>query len=178
MTPPTQRSAEQEHFGAATPGEAQASDPALDPEMLDEPRDEGATPEAVVREFFAKVFEGGDLDAVERFIAPDHLNHDPTAPPVPPGPQGVRQLVKHYREAFPDLRFEIAEAIAQEDRVAHRWTLRGTHQGEIAGIAPTGREVEVSGLEINRIDAGKIAESWALSDAAGLKEQLEATGEG
>lgn len=176
--PPTDRSAEQERFGAASPGEAQAADPALDPEMLDDRSGEDAAPEAVVREFFATVFEGGDVDAIERFVAPDHLNHDPTAPPVPPGPQGVRQLVKHYREAFPDLRFQIEEAIAHEDRVAHRWTMRGTHRGEIMGIAPTGREVEVSGIEVNRIDAGKIAESWALSDAIGMKAQLEATGEG
>lgn len=110
---------------------------------------------------------------VERFVAPDHRNHDPTAPPVPAGPQGVRQLAQQYREAFPDLHYEIEEIFASGNRVAHRWTLTGTQEGEIMGISPTGRRVEVSGLEINRVERGRIAESWAISDAAGLHEQLQ-----
>src|SRR4051812_19232940 len=97
------RAAEQEHFGSALPGEAQAEQPRQDPEMIDDGAEQSVPPEAVVREFFETVFNGGDLDAVERFIAPDHVNHDPTAPEVPPGPRGVRMLAQHYREAFPDI---------------------------------------------------------------------------
>jgi predicted ester cyclase len=58
--------------------------------------------------------------------------------------------------------------------VAHRWTFTGTHRGEIMGIDATGRQVAVDGLEVNRIADGKIADSWALSDSAGLLEQLGA----
>jgi len=170
---PTRRAAEQEGFGAATPAEAQADEPVRDDEMIDEGAEDGASPEEVVRGLFTTVFNAGELDAVERFVSPDHRNHDPTAPPVPPGPQGVRQLVQQYREAFPDLRFEIDEIFATGDRVAHRWRMSGTHEGEIMDIAPTGRRVEVSGIEINRIARGKVAESWAVSDSAGLREQLE-----
>jgi steroid delta-isomerase-like uncharacterized protein len=133
----------------------------------------GVPPEAVVRGFFEAVFNGGDLDAIERFIAPDHANHDPTAPEVPPGPKGVRILAQHYRAAFPDIEYSIEEIFSSEDRVAHRWTFTGTHEGELMGIEPTGRQVQVVGIEINRLHRGKIADSWAISDADGLRKQLE-----
>ena len=170
---PPRRAAEQEHFGAATPAEAQADAPRPDPEMIDDGEDDGLAPEKIVVGLFETVFNGGDLDAVERFVAPDHENHDPTAPSVPRGPQGVRLLAEQYREAFPDLHFEIEELFASGDRVAHRWTMSGTHEGEILDIAPTGRRVEVSGIEINRLAGGKVADSWAISDSAGLRRQLE-----
>ena len=118
------------------------------------------------------MFNEGNLGAVDKFIHPDHENHDPTAPEVPQGPEGVRRLVELYRSAFPDLRFEHGEVVAAGDRVAHRWAFTGTHRGEIMGIEPTGRAVTVQGIEINRIAGGKIAESWAISDALGMLEQL------
>src|SRR3954451_3864994 len=158
--PPTDRAADQENFGAATSAQAQAENPALDPEMIDEGADEELPPEVVVKELFERVFNAGELDQVERYVAADHFNHDPPAPQVPRGPQGVRELVREYRDAFPDLRIEIDEIFAGDDRVAHRWRMTGTHEGEIMDIAPTGRRVEVFGIEINRIDRGKVAESW------------------
>jgi steroid delta-isomerase-like uncharacterized protein len=169
----TRRAAEREGFGSALPGEAQAAEPVRDGEMIDEGAPRPEPPEAVVRSFFETVFNDGDLDAVERFIAPDHVNHDPTAPEVPPGPAGVRMLARHYREAFPDIRFELEEVFSDGDRVAHRWTFTGTHEGELMEIAPTGRQVRVAGIEVNRVDRGKIADSWAISDAQGLRQQLE-----
>jgi steroid delta-isomerase-like uncharacterized protein len=168
----TRRAAEQEHFGGATPGEAQAENPVPADAMIDDGATDGASPEELVRGLFERVFNGGDLDAIEEFVTPDHRNHDPTARPVPPGPQGVRELVEDLREAFPDLRYEIEEIFSAGDRVAHRWTLSGTQRGEILDIAPTGKRVEVSGIEINRIDRGKIADSWTISDLRGLWQQL------
>jgi steroid delta-isomerase-like uncharacterized protein len=135
------------------------------------------TPEAnrrLVLRFFAEVMGAGDVAAVDDFIHPKHENHDPTAPDVPPGPEGVRRLVELYRGAFPDLRFDHEMLFATDEWVAHRWTFTGTHRGEIMGIDATGRRVAVDGLEVNRIADGKIAESWALSDSAGLLEQLGA----
>jgi steroid delta-isomerase-like uncharacterized protein len=175
---PTRRAAEQEHFGAATPAEAQAAEPRRDDEMIEAGGTASRSPEETVRAFFEAVFNEGRLDAIEDFVTLDHANHDPTAPPVPAGPQGVRQLVENYREAFPDLAFSIEDIFACGDRVAHRWTFTGTHEGEMLGVAPTGRRVEVTGIELNRIVDGKIADSWAISDAAGLKEQLETAASG
>jgi steroid delta-isomerase-like uncharacterized protein len=134
----------------------------------------GMSPDELVRRFFSEVFNDGKTDAVEVFIHSDHRNHDPTAREVPAGPEGVRRLVELYRSAFPDIRFEHDEVITVGDKVAHRWTFTGTHRGEIMGVEPTGRSVMVQGIEMNRIADGKIAESWAISDALGLLEQLGA----
>ena len=128
--------------------------------------------ETLVRRFFTEVFNKGDLEAVETFTHPQHANHDPTAPEVPTGPEGVRRLVELYRSAFPDIHFEHEDVVDLGDKVAHRWTFTGTHRGEIMGVEPTGRKVTVQGIEINRIADGKIAESWAISDALGMLEQL------
>ncbi len=105
---------------------------------------------AVVRRFVEEVMNEGDLEAADELIAPDHVNHDPTAPDVPPGPEGVKQLIAMYRAAFPDIHFHTGEMFAIEGRVAHRWTFTGTHEGEMMGVEPTGRQVEVSGVEITR----------------------------
>jgi steroid delta-isomerase-like uncharacterized protein len=130
--------------------------------------------ETLVRRFFSEVFNEGSADAVTAFIHTDHRNHDPTAPEVPAGPDGVRRLVELYRTAFPDIHFEHDDVICVGDKVAHRWTFTGTHRGEIMGVEPSGRSVTVHGIEMNRIADGKIAESWAISDALGLLEQLGA----
>src|SRR5215213_5591340 len=86
--------------------------------------------EAIVHRFVEEVMNGGNLDAAEDLIAPDHVNHDPTAPEVPAGPEGIKQLIGMYRAAFPDIRFETGEMISDGATVAHRWTFTGTHDGD------------------------------------------------
>lgn len=120
--------------------------------------------------FFAEVLGAGDVAAIDPFIHPERENHDPTAPDLPVGPEGVRRLVELYRGALLD--HEMLFAI--DEWVAHRWTFTGTHRGDLMGIDATARRVAVDGLEVNRIVDRKIAESWALSDSGGLLEQLGA----
>jgi predicted ester cyclase len=79
-----------------------------------------------------------------------------------------------YRSAFPDIRFETGEMISDGATVAHRWTFTGTHEGEMMGIEPTGKRVEVSGVEMNHVEDGRISASWTVSDAMGLMRQLGA----
>ena len=81
----------------------------------------------VVRRFVEEVMNGGDLEAADELVAADHVNHDPTAPTVPPGPEGVKELIGMYRAALPDIRFETGGMICEGDTVAHRWTFTGTH---------------------------------------------------
>src|SRR5215216_4760330 len=107
--------------------------------------------EAIVHRFVEVVMNRGNLDAAEDLISPDHVNHDPTAPEVPPGPEGIKQLIGMYR-----------------------WTFTGTHKGEMMGVEPTGKRVEVSGVEMNHVEDGKITASWTVSDAMGLMRQLGA----
>ena len=79
-----------------------------------------------------------------------------------------------YRAAYPDTRLAIGEMIAEGDLVAMTWTATGTHQGELMGIAPTGRSVTVTGMGVDRISGGQIVESWANYDALGMLAQLGA----
>jgi steroid delta-isomerase-like uncharacterized protein len=130
--------------------------------------------EAIVRRFVEEVMNGGNLDAAEELIAPDHVNHDPTAPEVPTGPEGIKQLIGMYRSAFPDIRFETGEMISDGGTVAHRWTFTGTHEGEMMDVEPTGNRVKVSGVEMNHVEDGRITASWTVSDAMGLMKQLGA----
>ena len=83
-------------------------------------------------------------------------------------------LATMYRTAFPDLHFTVEDQIAEGDMVANRVTARGTHQGEFMGIAPTGKQVTVTGITIDRIAGDKLEESWASWDFLGLMQQLGA----
>jgi steroid delta-isomerase-like uncharacterized protein len=130
---------------------------------------------AVVRRFVEEVMDEGDLEAPDELISPEHVNHDPTAPDVPAGPEGIKQLIGMYRSAFPDIHFHTGEMFAADGRVAHRWTFTGTHEGEMMGVEPTGKRVKVSGVEINHVEDGRISESWTVSDALGLMQQLGLT---
>lgn len=127
---------------------------------------------AVVRRFVEEVINAGNFDVVDELVAHDHVNDDPTAPEAPQGAEGIKQLIGMYREAFPDLHFEIREMISEGGIVAHRWILTGTHEGEMMGVEPTGRRVEVMGVEMNRVEDGKISASHTVSDSMGMMRQL------
>jgi predicted ester cyclase len=82
-----------------------------------------------------------------------------------------------YRSAFPDLSFEVQETVTDGEWVAVRWTSTGTHEGELMGIEPTGKKTAVEGIELDRIEDGKIVESRVSWDALGLLQQLGAVPE-
>jgi steroid delta-isomerase-like uncharacterized protein len=88
------------------------------------------------------------------------------------GIQALKAAITSYRESFPDLHFTVEEVIAEEDKVAYRWTARGTHQGEYAGIAPTGKPITVTGITIPRIVDGKVIQDRAETSISSFKEQL------
>ena len=129
---------------------------------------------ALVRRWFEDLFNEGNLDVADEIIAPDQLDHDPTLPDLPIGPEGQKQLVNLYRSAFPDARITIEEQVAEGDTVVTRWSGRGTHQGELMGVAPTGKQVTITGIVINHISEGKIVESWTNYDALGMLQQIGA----
>jgi steroid delta-isomerase-like uncharacterized protein len=88
--------------------------------------------------------------------------------------RGVKQVIAAYRAAFPDVHITIEDLVSEGDKVAERWTMRGTHKGEFAGIPATGKQVTSTGLVIVRIADGKVAEIWGASDQLGLMRQLGA----
>jgi steroid delta-isomerase-like uncharacterized protein len=119
------------------------------------------------------VWHAGDLAAVDEFVTPDYVRHDPNVSEVC-GPDAEKQLIAMYRAAFPDLRFAVEDMVAEGDKVVTRLTARGTHRGELLGIPPTGRAIAISAMEIYRFDGDKIAEQWVVGDVLGLLQQLGA----
>ncbi|MBI3304185.1 MAG: ester cyclase [Deltaproteobacteria bacterium] len=91
--------------------------------------------------------EQGQSGRHDEMVAPAYVDHDPTNRNVR-GPKGAKRLVATYRTAYPDTRFTIEEQVAEGDKVVTRWTARGTHKGELRGIAPTGKRITVTGISI------------------------------
>jgi steroid delta-isomerase-like uncharacterized protein len=128
---------------------------------------------AVSRRFF-ECFASGELDGLDEIVAADAVNHDPYDPHSQEGLEGAKKTISMYREAFPDLRFEIGDQIAEGDRVVTRWTGTGTMKGELMGLEPNGKESTVTGIAIDRIENGKIVESWGNWDTLGLMQNIGA----
>lgn len=128
----------------------------------------------LVRRMMQEVFEQRNLDAFDRFYTPTYVYHEPNTPPLPPGPEGLRQLFTMYLGAFPDVQATLEDIIAEGDKVVCRLTYRGTHQGELFGIPATGKSVTVPSIVIQRLEGGKIAEEWESVDTLGMMKQLGA----
>jgi len=130
---------------------------------------------ALVRRCLADVWDGGRLERVDDLLAESFVRHGPSATEGEiRGRDGFKRLVSMYRATYPDLRVPIEDQVAEGDLVVTRWTARGTHRGELMGIAPTGNPVSVSGMILDRVVDGRIVEEWASYDALGMLRQLGA----
>jgi steroid delta-isomerase-like uncharacterized protein len=115
---------------------------------------------------YLELYNGGELEIADALIAADYVDH--AHQELPPGPQSVKDLVTAVHAAFPDARFTTDCVVAEGDVVAFRWTMRGTHRGPFAGVAPTGRSVVLTGMDFVRIAGGRFAELWSNQDTLGL----------
>jgi len=128
---------------------------------------------AVARRFY-EVFESGDVDALDEFVAPDAVDHDAYNPFAGEGSEGAKKTIAMYREAFPDISFEIEFMVAEGDYVCSRWIGTGTHEGELMGVQPSHNKSSVTGIAVDRIQDGKIVESWNNWDTLGLMQNIGA----
>jgi len=103
----------------------------------------------------------GDLDAAEELFVPGQA-------------EAAKQEAADFRRGFPDVVSTVEDLIAEGDKVVARWRSRATHQGNYMGIAPTGKEVEFTGISFYRVEAGRIAETWNEEDELGLMRQIGA----
>src|SRR3970040_1581919 len=111
----------------------------------------------------SEVWEHGEPEAVKGCVAPSYPRH--TSPATQPlDLAGQIQRLKGFREAFPDIGIQVENVIAEDDSIALRSTLRGTHLGQFLGIPPTGRKVTGNGLEVIRIEDGLFVEHWGGRD--------------
>ncbi|GAA3701656.1 ester cyclase [Arthrobacter ginkgonis] len=126
----------------------------------------------LIKRFYLEVLAGGNFDLIDELVAEGFVDHE-SLPGQPPGKEGVRFFADTMRAAFPDLSVKsIDPALAEGDLEAVRTVLTGTHQGELMGVAPTGRTVEIESIDIIRIEDGKVAEHWGITDSMGLMQQL------
>ena len=112
-------------------------------------------------------------DLADRVCAPDWQDI-PMAPGQQPGPAGLKQLISTLRQVFPDLQIEVHDLVASSGRVAVRASLHGTHLGEIHGVPPTGRKLEVALHEFHRLQDGLITHTWHVEDWFGMLNQVGA----
>ncbi len=126
----------------------------------------------VVRRLFEEVWNNGNLPVADQLFAPNYVHHDPSTPDVGRGPESEKKRATLYRTAFPDLRLTAEDIIAEGETVVARWSCRGTHKGDLSGIAPTGKQFDISGITIVRLDNGKMVEGFVNWDALGLMQHL------
>jgi len=126
---------------------------------------------ATVGRFVEEVINQGQLDAANELVEEDFIELDPL-PGQRQGREGLKEVIAMMRAGFPDLHWIIDETVAAGDKVVSRFTWTGTHQGVFLGIPATNKAVTVRGLVIDRLNAGKMADSRILMDTLGLMQQL------
>ena len=133
---------------------------------------------ATCRRFVQKVFNEGDLSSIRDFISPDSLHYDlddlSALSPSGQSPEWFSEMLYLYRVAFPDLWVDILDQIAEGDRVVTCLQIHGTQKGRLMGIGQSGKTVDITGIRIDRLAEGKIAESWFHWDSLGMLQQIGA----
>jgi steroid delta-isomerase-like uncharacterized protein len=127
----------------------------------------------IVREFIEEVLNQGRLDAADRFFWGDMVEQVPF-PGQGPGIEGLKDVVRAMRAAFPDMYWHVEEQLTEGDRVLTRFEWTGTHRGEFLGVSATGRSVKIWGMVIDRFQEGRIKETRLIMDTLGLMVQLGA----
>ncbi|GAC1650070.1 MAG: ester cyclase [Acidobacteriaceae bacterium] len=125
---------------------------------------------AVVRRYYDEVLNGGNSELLNVIAVHEYIEHDPI-PGQGTGIDGLRERVAMLRDAFQP-QFTLEDVVAEGDRVAVRWTHRGTHVGAFMGIPPTGRSYSIAGIDIHRLKDGRMAEHWHVVDLLGQLQQL------
>lgn len=126
---------------------------------------------ANARRAVAEFWNKGNMALFDEFWATNYVNHDPSNPEVRDF-NGFKKWVIAVRNAFPDLNITIEDIIAEGNKVVTRWTFSGTHKGEFGEIPPTGKQVTMTGITIDRIADDKVVESWWNGDDLGMMQQL------
>jgi len=127
---------------------------------------------AVLDRINEECFNQGTVDAVDELFSEDFVEHNPTFPGSDGGRDGFKQMIHTMHSAFPDFRTEVLDQIAAGDRVVERWVSRGTHEGEFLGVPATGKVIEVEGMDISRLEGGRVVEHWTQMDTLGVLQQL------
>ena len=126
---------------------------------------------SAAKQFIEQGFNQKNLSAVEEYFSADLVDHA-LPPSLPTGREGRKMFYGAFLSAFPDMHVHIDDLLAEGDKIVARWSAHGTHKGELMGIPPTGKQVNVTGIAIDRFENGKSVEHWEVFDQMGLMQQL------
>ena len=126
---------------------------------------------AKVRRLIEEFINKGNLAVADEIFVTNFVDHSPAAGTTPDR-QGIKQYITMLHSAFPDFHCAVEDLIAEGNRVVVRLTCRGTHRGELMGISPTDRQVNVTGISILHFAGGKIEERWNNTGNLGIMQQL------
>jgi steroid delta-isomerase-like uncharacterized protein len=128
------------------------------------------------RRMLEEAFGQGKLEVVDEVLDPDFVCYDPNSESgAVRGAETIKQEIEWFRNAIPDLTYTVVDQVAEGEKVVSRYTATGTHQGEFFGVAPTGKRIEMSGIQIDRFDEnGKMVEEWPEYDMLGAMKQMGA----
>ena len=119
----------------------------------------------LTQRFAVEPWGTGNFAAIDELCAPEYRMGELTA-------DALKQLIREYRQAIPDLQIDISEMIVEGDNVAYRWVMAGTHLGEYHGVAPTGRTVSATGITMLRYRDGQIVRDVFESGSKSIDEQI------
>jgi predicted ester cyclase len=124
----------------------------------------------ILRRYYEHVLNGGKTALLDELAVPTYEEHDPM-PGQGTGLEGLKDRVKMFLEGLSP-HFTIEDMIAEGEKVVVRWTNSGTHVGEFFGIPPTQKSFQIAGIDIHRLQAGRMAEHWHVVDVFGMLQQL------
>lgn len=127
---------------------------------------------ALIETYFYDVWNKGDLSKLDAIIDPTYINHSPSVPNPPPGPEGLRPIILAMRNGMPDLHYTIEDTVIAEDRIVARVLVEGTHLDTLFGIPPTGKRIKIRQINIERVKNGKITEHWRVTEELKMMQQL------
>jgi steroid delta-isomerase-like uncharacterized protein len=131
------------------------------------------TNKIVMHRFLEFINTASEMLARE-LISPDAVFHVPGRPEPMRGPAGYLAIIGMMRGGFPDIQWTVEEMLAEGDKVAARFTMRGTHQGTFFGVPPTGKTIAVQAINIYRLSDGQLVEEHGQPDMLGLLQQIGA----
>jgi steroid delta-isomerase-like uncharacterized protein len=129
------------------------------------------TLEEIAARYGLEIWGAGNLQTLESLFADDVVDHN-AFPGQAPGREGIEETLVAYRAAFPNLTLTNDDIVVGSDRVVLRWTARGTHEGELMGIPASGAEVTMTGIDILRVENGKVVERWGEFNGLELMQQI------
>ena len=127
-----------------------------------------------IMRLFTEFINTASEGLANEIISPEAIFHVPGRPEPMRGPAGYLAIIAMMRGGFPDIQWTLEEIIAEDDRVAARFTMRGTHQGTFFGVPPTGNKIQVQAMNFYRLSSGQFVEEYGQPDLLGLLQQIGA----